>query len=144
MIAVESNILVYSHLPESPWFGIASKTIDDLWFGPDLWAIPWPCIHEFLSVATNPRIYNPSAPLSVAMAQVEEWLRSPSLRLLGEGPGYFERLAAVSAEGRVVGPRVHDARIAALCLYHGVSELLTADRDFGRFPSLKTRNPLVG
>jgi hypothetical protein len=38
---------------------------------------------------------------------------------------------------------VHDARIAALCLQHGVSELLTADRDFSRFPALRTRNPLV-
>jgi predicted nucleic acid-binding protein len=46
--------------------------------------------------------------------------------------------------GRIAGPRVHDARIAALCLSHGVRELLTADRDFGRFPSLSCSNPLVG
>jgi predicted nucleic acid-binding protein len=38
---------------------------------------------------------------------------------------------------------VHDARIVAICLHHGVSELWTADRDFSRFPSLKTRNPLT-
>ncbi|MFT5432176.1 MAG: hypothetical protein ACI9OJ_002874 [Myxococcota bacterium] len=25
-----------------------------------------------------------------------------------------------------------------------MDEFLTADRDFGRFPTLKTRNPLVG
>jgi predicted nucleic acid-binding protein len=36
---------------------------------------------------------------------------------------------------------VHDARIAALCLHHGIDELLTADRDFGRSPL--PRNPLV-
>jgi predicted nucleic acid-binding protein len=34
--------------------------------------------------------------------------------------------------------------IAALCLHHGVSELWTADRDFTRFPALRTHNPLVG
>lgn len=44
---------------------------------------------------------------------------------------------------RIAGPAVHDARIAAICLQHGVSELLSADRDFSRFPELKTRNPLV-
>ena len=38
---------------------------------------------------------------------------------------------------------VHDARIAALCLSHGVRELWSADRDFSRFPALRTRNPLV-
>ena len=37
---------------------------------------------------------------------------------------------------------VHDARVAALCIAHGVTELWTADRDFGRFPDLVTRNPL--
>jgi predicted nucleic acid-binding protein len=44
---------------------------------------------------------------------------------------------------RLSGPRIHDARIAALCLHHGVRELWTADRDFSAFPQLKTRNPLV-
>ena len=33
--------------------------------------------------------------------------------------------------------------IAALCLAHGVRELWTHDRDFGRFPALAVRNPLV-
>jgi uncharacterized protein len=33
--------------------------------------------------------------------------------------------------------------VAALCSRHGVQELWTADRDFGRFPGLKVRNPLV-
>jgi predicted nucleic acid-binding protein len=38
---------------------------------------------------------------------------------------------------------VHDGRIAALCIHHGVRELLSADRDFSRFGDLKTRNPLT-
>jgi predicted nucleic acid-binding protein len=37
---------------------------------------------------------------------------------------------------------VHDARIAALCLSHGVYELWSGDRDFSRFPALRVRNPL--
>lgn len=47
------------------------------------------------------------------------------------------------ATGKVSGPLVHDARVAAICIGHGVRELLTADRDFSRFSSLVTRNPLV-
>jgi hypothetical protein len=43
----------------------------------------------------------------------------------------------------VAGPRVHEARIAALCRQNGVRELWTADRDFGRFAGLRFRNPLV-
>jgi predicted nucleic acid-binding protein len=42
-----------------------------------------------------------------------------------------------------VGGRVHDARIAAICLEHKVRELWSADRDFGRFSELKVINPLI-
>lgn len=41
------------------------------------------------------------------------------------------------------GALIHDARIAACCLTGGVGELWTVDRDFSRFPALKTRNPLI-
>ena len=37
---------------------------------------------------------------------------------------------------------VHDARITACCLANGVTEIWTVDRDFSRFPDLKTRNHL--
>jgi hypothetical protein len=42
-----------------------------------------------------------------------------------------------------MGSKRHDARIAAIWIGHGVSQLWTADRDLGYFPELKTGNPLV-
>jgi len=54
-----------------------------------------------------------------------------------------ETLRKLATHAKLSGPRIHDARIAALCLHHGVRELWTADRDFSLFPKLKTRNPLV-
>lgn len=144
MIALDSNLLVYAHRRDSPWFEKASGVIAELAEGPATWALPWPCLHEFLAIVTHPRVYAPPTELGRAVEQVNAWLESPNLVLLSEGPGYFDQLRQLVLAGRVVGPRVHDARIAALCIYHGVSELWTADRDFGRFPALKTRNPLVG
>jgi len=79
-----------------------------------------------------------------ALAQVDAWLESPSLILLGEAAGYWETAKNLITSSTVQGPQIHDARIAAICVQHGVLELLTSDRDFGRFSSLKTRNPLVG
>jgi predicted nucleic acid-binding protein len=78
-----------------------------------------------------------------ALQQVSFWLESPSLALLGEGTGYWDELFYVIRSGGVAGPRIHDARIAALCSLHGVKELWSADRDFGRFRKLRVRNPLV-
>jgi hypothetical protein len=41
------------------------------------------------------------------------------------------------------GGAVHDARIAAICIAHGIEELWTSDRDFARFPDLRIRDPLI-
>jgi predicted nucleic acid-binding protein len=82
--------------------------------------------------------------MQTALETVDVWLKSSSLVVLSETEGYWEEIRSLILEGHIVGPRVHDARIAALCLLHGVSELWTADRDFGRFPGLTVRNPLVG
>jgi predicted nucleic acid-binding protein len=67
----------------------------------------------------------------------------PTVALLGEGPDHLAVLSGLMSSGVVRGTQVHDARIAAICLAHGVRELWTADRDFTYFPPLKTRNPLV-
>ncbi|MEW6320325.1 MAG: TA system VapC family ribonuclease toxin [Acidobacteriota bacterium] len=143
MIAVDTNILVYAHRADAAFHQDAYARLSELAEGPRTWAIPWPCVHEFLAVVTHPRIYRPPTPLSVALDQVDAWLESPGLTLLGEPTDHWTRLRPLLAKGRVAGAVVHDARIVALCLAHGVSELWSADRDFGRFPGLAVRNPLA-
>ena len=69
---------------------------------------------------THPRIYNPPTPLVAALDQVDAWIESPSLSLIRESEGYWPHLKNVIEQGRVVGPKVHDARIAAICLLQGV------------------------
>lgn len=144
MIAVDTNLLVYAHRQDSPWHTEATAVVRSLAEGRAPWAIPWPCAHEFLAVVTHPRIYDPPTTSEHALRQVEAWLESPSVVLLGEGAGYLEHLAGLVITSRVTGAKVHDARVAALCAYHGVRELWTADRDFSRFPGVAARNPLVG
>jgi toxin-antitoxin system PIN domain toxin len=144
MIAIDSNLLVYAHREDSPWHEAACSCIVELAEGHAQWAIPWPCIHEFLAIVTHPRIYAPPTPLEKALDQVDAWLESPSLLLLSEAQDYWPQLRDFLHAGRVTGPQVHDARIVALCRQHGVSVLWTADRDFSRFPALNIRNPLIG
>ena len=144
MIAVDTNLLVYAHREDSPWHDAACARLVELAEGRTLWAIPWPCLHEFLAIVTHPRIYAPPTPLDTAVDQVEAWLESPSLTLLAESEAYWPELRTVLQEGRIAGPQVHDGRVVALCRLHGVRELWTADRDFSRFPGLTARNPLVG
>ena len=143
MIAVDTNLLVYAHREDSPWHDAAYARIAELAESRAPWAIPLPCLHEFLAIVTHPRIYAPATPLPAAVDQVEAWLEVPSLVLLSESEGYWSELRTALEAGRVAGAQVHDARVAALCRLHGVRELWTVDRDFGRFPGLSVRNPLV-
>ena len=143
MIAVDTNILVYAHREDSPFHSAASGRMTELAEGSATWAIPWPCLHEFLAIVTHPRIYSPASPLARALDQVDAWIESPTLVLLAEAAEHWSTLRALLTAGRTAGPRVHDARIVALCRQHGVRELWSADRDFNRFAGFSVTNPLV-
>jgi toxin-antitoxin system PIN domain toxin len=144
MIALDTNLLIYAHREDSPFHAAALACVAELAEGRAAWALPWPCLHEFFSIATHPRIYDPPTPAARALEQIDAWLRSPSVVLLAESERHWPTLREMLAKARIAGPAVHDARIAALCVQHGVRELWTADRDFGRFPGVKAINPLVG
>jgi uncharacterized protein len=144
VIAVDSNILVYAHRGESPFHHVAKRRLHDLAEGRDPWAIPWPCVHEFLGVVTHPRIFDPPTSIARAIEQVDVWFGAPTLLLLAEADEYWPYLRSMISAGKIVRPRIHDARIAALCRLHGVRELWSADRDFSRFPDLAVINPLAG
>jgi uncharacterized protein len=143
VIALDTNILVYAHREDAAFHTAALAALTELAHSRAAWAIPWPCLHEFFSVVTHPRIYDPATPTAAALGQIEAWLASPSLVLLAETEQHWHSLRTLLQQGKVAGPMVHDARIAALCQQHGVRELWSADRDFGRFGGLKVRNPLT-
>jgi len=143
MIAVDTNILVYAHREDSPWHSQALRLLVGLAEGSARWAIPWPCVHEFLAIVTHPRIYRPPTPLAVAVEAVRAWLASPMLVCLGEADNHLDRLATVATKAKAVGPMIHDARIISICLSHGVRELWSGDRDFSRFQGIKIVNPLL-
>ena len=143
MIALDTNVLVYAHRPEYSFHSAAGVLIRSLAEGAARWAIPWSCLHEFYAVVTNPRIHRtPSSP-TLAWEQIEAWLESPTLSVLAEAAGHLSTVRDLSLAARTVGAQIHDARIAAVCLEHGVSELITMDRDFSRFPALRVRSLLA-
>lgn len=143
MIAVDTNLLVYAHRQDNPFHSAARQVVASLAESRSSWAIPWPCLHEFFSVVTHRRVYSPPSTTAEAINQIELWLESPSLVLLAETERHWSTLREMIDKARLQGPMVHDARIAAICLDHGVRELWSADRDFSRFPDLRVRNPLV-
>ena len=143
MIAIDTNILVYAHRAEMPFHGAAFACFKSLAEGRPAWGIPVTCLHEFLVVVTNAKVFAPASRLDQAFAQVDAWLAAPHARVLHSGAQHWPILSTLASKARLQAGQFHDARIATICLENGVSMLYTADRDFGRFKDLKTINPLV-
>lgn len=104
--------------------------------------------HSLDVLVRVPRRRDPRAPVEgpgehprAGVGAARRVARVPTLRLLAETPGSYDLLHALASRPRVRGSAIHDARVAAQCLAHGVEALLTRDRDFSAFPELPTRDP---
>lgn len=143
MIALDTNIIVYAHRAETEHHAKAARLIRGLAEGDSPWALPWPCVYEFLRVVTHPRVFDPPSSIEEAVETIEALLDSPSVHLLGEGPAHRGLLRRMVLDGQARGNLVHDAHLAALAVEHGVTEFLSADGDFARFRALRVRNPFT-
>lgn len=107
--------------------------------GSAAWALPVFVLAEFLRVATHPRVLDPPTDETTAVAALESVIRSHSVRVLSPGADFWVILKELVIEARARGNLVHEAQIAALCLEHGATTILTDDRDFHRFTDLSVR-----
>ncbi len=74
-----------------------------------------------------------------ALGAIESLLDSPSVRLLSPGDRYWTLLTGLISASGARGNLVMDAQIAAVCLEHGGTTILTEDRDFLRFDGISVR-----
>ena len=138
------NVLVCAHRKEAPEHTAALERVRQLAEGRDRWALPWPlpCVCEFLGVTTNMRIWKEKASTQAqAWSQIAAWSESPDVTMLSETDDLVDVLETFVCRDRVRGPIVHDARIAALCVAHGIEALLSRDRDFSLLPELISIDP---
>jgi toxin-antitoxin system PIN domain toxin len=103
--------------------------------------IPWPTTLAFLRVSTHPRALE--RPLSVEQAWnvVRGWLELGNVHVPIPGERHAAILGDVLVRGQAGGNHTSDAHLAALAIEWGL-ELVSADRDFARYPGLRWRDPL--
>ncbi len=143
MQAIDTNVLIYAEITTAKYHSTALQVLTELSESVVPWAIPWPCVYEFLRVVTHPRVYHPPVPLTVALKDLRQLFQAPTLLLLNETSRHTEIMSKVLEVSGVTGNLIHDAHIAALCIEHGVTEFISGDRDFTRFSSLKVSNPFI-
>jgi len=139
VIALDTNILIYAHRSEMPQHGLALTQLKGIVEGNLPWALPLFCIGEFVRVVTHPRVFSPPTSLEMALDFLERLLESPSARLLAPGDTFMSAFAEACRQAAVRGNLAFDAQVVAVCREHGVTEILTEDRDFARFPGIAPR-----
>ena len=143
MQAVDTNILIHAEVASSQQHDPALKVLKGLAEG----ALPWGnplALHLRVSASCHSSpVFHPPVPLKIALEDLRKLLASPSLFLLAETPRHLSVMDQVVSQSGATGNLVHDAHIVALCLEHGVSEIITGDRDFSRFAGLRIINPFT-
>jgi uncharacterized protein len=141
MIALDTNFLVYAHRSDNGFHTIARTATSRLINDGLPWGIPIACVHEFLAVVTNPRIFKEPTPRDQAFNQMDVLLKQNGARLLLPTEKHLDVLRELATRAKAIGAQMHDARIAALCIENGVTQLWSADRDFSAYDQLQVRRP---
>jgi toxin-antitoxin system PIN domain toxin len=141
VIVPDANLLLYAYDSKSELQPSASRWLEQILSGADTVGLSWISIGAFLRISTNLRLGRSQLPVAAAAQIVDAWLARRVVRLIVPGDGHWALLKRMLIAGRVQGPNVTDAQLAALAIEYG-GILHTADRDFARFPGLRWVNPL--
>lgn len=95
----------------------------------------------FWSVATR-SVYVNGLGLAPADAEHAAGRIEAAFPMLDKTPGLYREWRCLVAACSVSGRQVHDARLAAIMLVHGVQQILTLNEvDFHRYPGIAPRHP---
>lgn len=96
---------------------------------------------EFWNVCTRPVAANG---LALSSEETAAGLRAieRQVSLLTDTPDVFQHWTKLVRHHGIIGKQVHDARLAAAMLAHGVPEILTLNpRHFSRFENIRVTTP---
>jgi toxin-antitoxin system PIN domain toxin len=144
VFVVDTNVLVYAANAGSPYNASCRQKLESWRRQASAWYVTWGILYEFLSVMTNPRVFDRPWSAAEAWQFVEALLASPGLAVLVPS----DRHATVAGEVLASLPHlsaslIYDAQTAVLMREHGVSKIYTRDTDFHRFPFVQPIDPLA-
>jgi predicted nucleic acid-binding protein len=125
---LDTNVLLRSSDPNSPLQALADTSVTRLLRRSDQLYITSQNIIEFWVVATRPAQVN-GLGWSVEQTRTEIELILNQFPQLEETPQIFPHWFNLVTSYQLQGKRVHDARLVAVMLAHGVTHLLTFNPD---------------
>jgi uncharacterized protein len=141
MKLVDTNLLVYAHVPALAQHAAARRWLERSLSEDEAVGLAWASVLGFLRVVTNPRIFRVPLLLDRAVAVVDDWLEQQAVEIVLPTPRHWSTLRQMLTAGQAGGPMATDAHLAALSLEHGAT-VYSTDRDFSRFPGVRVVNPI--
>jgi uncharacterized protein len=141
VILVDANILLHAYHPRSTSHAACRAWLEAALSGVVPLGLAWSTVHAFLRISTSARVFERPLGIGEAVDVVDRWLLQPAVTVVVPGERYWEILSHLVAAGQASGPLVMDAALAALALENG-AVVCTTDRDFSRFPGVRTLSPL--
>ena len=141
-ILADSGILLRLFEPGDPRTDAVQRTVAALRIRGDRLVTAAQNFAEFWNVCTRPATARGGFGLSLAVAEQRLQTVERGFTLLPELPTTYAIWRGLIVAHAVLGKQVHDARLAALMLSHGVTHIVTLNaRDFTRYPGLTAIDP---
>lgn len=132
-ILLDTNILLRRAQPLHPSHALAVDSVAALLAAREAVHFTLQNIAEFWNVATRPAQHN-GLGLSTALTLAEVEKIEAAFELLPDTPAFYPAWRELVVRHRVIGAKVHDARLVAAMNVHGVRRLLTFNAgDFARY-----------
>lgn len=137
----DTNILLRLVEPSDPEYPIVRGAVDALVARGEHLCYAAQNLVEFWNVCTRPIARNGFG-LSSAETDARARIIEARFRLLADSERVHAEWRRLVVEYSVAGAQVHDARLAAFMLVHGVTSILTLnDRDFARYSGISPVHP---
>ena len=135
------NILIHCHRRDAENHQAYFSWLQDCFASHEPFAVPSIVMSGFLRVVTHAAMYKPATTIADAIEFAEGVRKQANFVEVAPGPRHWEIFAQLCLSIRASGKLIPDAYIAAMALESGC-EVISADRDFARFPGLRWRHPL--
>ncbi len=141
--AIDANVLLYASDSESPLHSAALDLVADLAAGPELLYLFWPVAMAYLRIATHPSVFREPLLRAEAEDNLDQLIEQPHVRTPGERDGFWASYRAAADPAAARGNLVPDAHVVALMHQHGLTTILSRDRDLRRFDGIRAIDPFT-
>jgi toxin-antitoxin system PIN domain toxin len=137
---LDVSVVLAAHREDHPQHAPVRGWFDQMLAGDERFAVPMLVWASFLRLATNRRVFEVPTPRADAFEFIDATRAQPLHLPIAPGPRHLALLRSLCDEADALGDLIPDAVIAAVAAEHSC-EIVTLDRDFARFRSVRHRHP---